>query len=338
MTAAERARRYLAGMPVAVAGQGGHAATFSAAVAAVRGFDLADDDALDVLRDWNAECLPPWSEADLRHKVKSARQDGQKPFGFLLDADRPNRPPTAEERKQAEQRRQRAAEGAKRGAEAEAAKAAQQRAEWPAMGPPTAEEVATIAELRKLPARAVLAAARLGLLWVGQVDGHACFILTEGTFAQARRLDGGKLPLGGGKEDKCKALRGSRGGFIGLNHLGDASVRVLLVEGIIGALEGLALLELLDPAEGWAVVAAKDAGARFEKNPDALAALAGRQVVILADRDTGETGTDAGKRWRTSLKGAGCTVTLMRPPKGFKDLGEWIASAPGLSDLAAILA
>lgn len=338
MTAIERARRYLQGMPVAVAGQGGHAAAFSAAVAAVRGFDLADDDALDVLREWNLACLPPWPEADLRHKVKSARRDGQRPFGFLLDADRPDRPPTAEERKQAEQRRQRAAEGAKRDAEAEAAKAAQQRAEWPAMRTPTPEEIATIAELRKLPERAVIGAAKLGWLKVGQVDGHACFILTEGTFAQARRLDGGKLSLAGAREAKAKNLPGSRGHFLGLQHLGGASVRVLLLEGCIGLLEGLALLELTDPAEGWAIVAATSASSSFEKSPDVLAALAGRKVTILADNDAGESGLAAAKKWRTALKGAGCTVRLIRPKPPHKDLGDLLASNPDRADLDAILA
>lgn len=338
MTAIERAARYLAGMPVAVAGQGGHAITFSAAVAAVRGFDLADDDALDLLRQWNLACLPPWPEADLRRKIKSARQDGQKPFGFLLDADRPDRPPTADERQQAEERRQRAAMEAKRQAEADAARKAAARAAWPTLRPPTAGEIGRIAELRRLPVRAVLAAARLGWLKVSQVDGRACFILTEGPFAQARRLDGGKLSLAGAREAKAKNLPGSRGHFLGLHHLGDSSTRALLLEGCIGLLEGLALLELTDPAEGWAVLAATSASASFEKSPDVLAALAGRKVTILADNDAGESGLAAAKKWRTSLKGAGCTVRLIQPPPPLKDLGDLLASNPDRTDLDAILA
>ena len=336
MTVIERAARYLQGMPVAVAGQGGSTTTFNAAVAAVRGFDLADDDALDVLRDWNAACLPPWSEADLRHKIKSARQDGQRPFGYLLDGDRPDRPPTAEERQQAEERRQRAALEAKRQAAIEAAKAAANRADWPPMRTPSPGEIATIAALRKLPPRAVHAAARLGWLFVGQEQEHDCFFLREGTICQARRLDGGKLQTTRGPS-KTAQLLGSRGGFIGLNHLGDASVRVLLLEGLIGLLEGLALLELTDPAEGWAVVAAKDAGARFEKNPAVLTALASRRITILADRDAGGTGDDAGEKWRTSLKAAGCTVRLIRPMPPHKDLGEVLAADPDPAALAGIL-
>lgn len=335
----ERAAAYVRKMPVAVAGQGGHAAAFNAAVAAVRGFDLSDAEALDILREWNAECLPPWPEAELRHKVKSARLDGQRPFGHLLDAARTTRPHTAEERREAEQRRQRAANEAKRQADAEAARKASARSSWPTLRPPTAGEIGRIAELRRLPVRAVLAAARLGWLKVGQVDGHACFILTEGTFAQARRLDGGKLSLAGAREAKVKSLLGSQGHFLGLRHLGGPSVRVLLVEGCIALLEGLALLELTDPAEGWAVVAATSASSRFASDPAALAALAGRRVTIVADReDEGQTGLEAAKNWRAALAGTGCNVRLLLPPQGHKDLGDYLASNPDRADLDAILA
>ena len=39
----------------------------------VHGFDLADGDALTVLREWNGGCQPPWCEAELIHKIKSAQ-------------------------------------------------------------------------------------------------------------------------------------------------------------------------------------------------------------------------------------------------------------------------
>lgn len=68
---AERARKYLAAMPAAVAGQGGHDQTFAAACALVR-FGLGQADAWHLLSEFNSRCLPPWSEGDLRHKLTGA--------------------------------------------------------------------------------------------------------------------------------------------------------------------------------------------------------------------------------------------------------------------------
>lgn len=83
----ERARLYLAAMPPAIAGQEGHRQTYAAAVALVRGFSLSEDDTMATLSDFNGRCLPPWSEAELRHKVRDAARS-RLPDGYLLDADR----------------------------------------------------------------------------------------------------------------------------------------------------------------------------------------------------------------------------------------------------------
>ena len=68
----DRARRYIAKCPAAVSGQGGHNSTFHVAAVLVHGFALPESDALMLLREWNGSCVPPWSEGDLRHKIKSA--------------------------------------------------------------------------------------------------------------------------------------------------------------------------------------------------------------------------------------------------------------------------
>ena len=81
----ERARKYVATMPGAVSGSGGHNATFSVACRLVKGFALTTDQALDVLSEWNATCLPPWSEHELRHKVESARK-ASGDSGYLRNA------------------------------------------------------------------------------------------------------------------------------------------------------------------------------------------------------------------------------------------------------------
>lgn len=81
----ESARRYLAKIPAAISGAGGHQATWYAALVLVRGFALTQDQALDLLlHDFNPRCEPQWSERELRHKVASAFQDASAEWGFLI--------------------------------------------------------------------------------------------------------------------------------------------------------------------------------------------------------------------------------------------------------------
>lgn len=95
----ECARRYVAKIPPAVSGQGGHNATFTVACSLVKGFDLSIADARGLLAEWNATCAPPWSERELEHKLKQA--DGapdDKARGWLrperLDRDDAPRKPS----------------------------------------------------------------------------------------------------------------------------------------------------------------------------------------------------------------------------------------------------
>lgn len=68
----DRARLYVANIPSAVAGQHGHDQTFSVAVALMHGFNLSESEAWPILLDYGARCQPPWSIAELRHKLTSA--------------------------------------------------------------------------------------------------------------------------------------------------------------------------------------------------------------------------------------------------------------------------
>jgi len=72
LTIIERARRYVQKCPGAICDQGGHNQTFHVAAVLVHGFALGENDALTLLREWNASCQPPWSEAKLMHKIQSA--------------------------------------------------------------------------------------------------------------------------------------------------------------------------------------------------------------------------------------------------------------------------
>jgi hypothetical protein len=84
----ERARRYLATVPPASTGQHGDLHTFRVCCRLVRGFALADHEALAVLADWNARCEPPWNERDLIAKLRHALRYGREPIGGLMERRR----------------------------------------------------------------------------------------------------------------------------------------------------------------------------------------------------------------------------------------------------------
>jgi hypothetical protein len=83
-TSVERASLYLDCVPPAIAGQHGDVRTFQVCCRLVRGFALTDDEALTALAAWNNRCQPPWTEAELRNKLRGARQYGREPVGGLL--------------------------------------------------------------------------------------------------------------------------------------------------------------------------------------------------------------------------------------------------------------
>jgi RecA-family ATPase len=81
----ERARAYLAHCPPAISGAGGHSTTYTVAVALVHGFSLNKIDALWLLGEYNAKCVPPWSTRELEHKIDEAiKKPHDKPAGHLI--------------------------------------------------------------------------------------------------------------------------------------------------------------------------------------------------------------------------------------------------------------
>ena len=84
MNPVDRARRFVARTPAAIAGQHGDLLSFRICCRVVRGFALSDDEAVQVLREWNARCTPPWSDRELLEKVRNARRYGREPFGGLV--------------------------------------------------------------------------------------------------------------------------------------------------------------------------------------------------------------------------------------------------------------
>ena len=88
-----RASAYLATMPEAISGAGGHSALWLAVLAVVRGFDLSEQQALDLLwAEYNPRCQPRWSRREMMHKVKQAATRARVPRGYLRDAEFAGRP------------------------------------------------------------------------------------------------------------------------------------------------------------------------------------------------------------------------------------------------------
>lgn len=81
----DRCRAYVAKMPVSVSGHKGHDAAFVVAVTIFRGFCLSDHEGFSILSEFNARCQPPWSEAELRHKMKDAIEKSEKHWGYIIN-------------------------------------------------------------------------------------------------------------------------------------------------------------------------------------------------------------------------------------------------------------
>jgi hypothetical protein len=89
VTTADRIDRYIAKIPGAISGNGGHLQTFKVAMVLFNGFGCSEAEALEWLRHYNSKCEPPWSEAELLHKARSAAQAAyDKPRGWMLMSKR----------------------------------------------------------------------------------------------------------------------------------------------------------------------------------------------------------------------------------------------------------
>ncbi len=84
----KRAAAYLARMSPSIDGAGGNAALWDAALAMVRGFSLGPSTGLAMLlQDFNPQCSPPWPRAEVERACRSAAERGEKPWGYLRDAN-----------------------------------------------------------------------------------------------------------------------------------------------------------------------------------------------------------------------------------------------------------
>jgi archaellum biogenesis ATPase FlaH len=74
----KRARGYLGTMKVSVSGQDGHGSLWSATCRLMHGFGLDDITVRHLLVEvFNPRCQPPWSDRDIDHKIKQARNGAE---------------------------------------------------------------------------------------------------------------------------------------------------------------------------------------------------------------------------------------------------------------------
>jgi hypothetical protein len=319
-TAAVRARRYLAKLPLAVTGQGGHAGTFLAACRLVE-FGLCWPEAWPILAEWNqSHCRPAWSEGDLHHKLADAYRHTKPRPGFAgsgVTADRGGGP------------FQSVRHGAGRPFDPVAAVTGRGRLvplRLPPLRPGSVDDFARLAKLRGLSVDGLRLASSHGLLRFGIYRGQSAWFVTDRTnrIAQARRMDG--APWFGGA--KAWTLPGSQAARpVGIEESRPFPV-VALVEGGPDLLAAFDLI--LRCGRERDVVAVAVLGASMRLPVDAISEFAGKRVGIFPHSDI--PGGDAGRRWGTQLREAGACVEAF-------DLGQATTSSPTpLSDLNELAA
>lgn len=80
-----RASAYLAKMPAAVSGAGGHGALWAAVSTVMVGFDLdVATTRILIAAEYNLRCDPPWSEREMEHKLAQASERCTRARGYLL--------------------------------------------------------------------------------------------------------------------------------------------------------------------------------------------------------------------------------------------------------------
>jgi hypothetical protein len=84
----QRARACVAKMPAAVSGRAGHDAAFAVAKVLMHDFALDEKSAYEIFAEFNQRCLPPWTDDEIRHKLRDAAEcnRAQAPKGSLSAA------------------------------------------------------------------------------------------------------------------------------------------------------------------------------------------------------------------------------------------------------------
>ena len=273
-----RARAYIAKLPLAIAGQRGHAATFAAACRLVE-FGLKEIDSWQLLSEWNrTHCQPLWSEKDLCHKLRDA---------FVCTSPKPHF--TLSTPSHTAPRR-------------EAPTAAAKGLRLPQLNPGSTEEQSQLARLRHLARDGISLASEKGLLRFGKYSRRPSWFIVDssGRLAQARRLDGEPWAPG----IKALTLTGSVAAWpVGIMETARFPV-IALVEGGPDLLAACAFIVAEKRESDCSPVAMLGGGARI--HPTALAFFVGKRVRIFPHVDS--AGYSAADKWASQLAEANADV------------------------------
>lgn len=273
-----RARAYLFKLPPAIAGQGGHAATFNAACRLVE-FGLTEAAAWPLLCEWNqTHGQPPWNEAELRHKLADACRRTAPRMAFAGTQQVSTTSPRTSPSRLAK------------------------RPILPLLRAGTAADLARLAALRCLPVEGVALASARSLLRFGEFQGRPAWFVLDGSrrVAQARQMDG--EPWADGV--KAWTLAGSQAAWpVGVGEAAGFPV-VAFCEGGPDLLAACAFIWAEGREADCAAVALL--GGCGSIHTDALPRFAGKRVRVFPHLD--ETGEGAANRWAEQLSEVGADV------------------------------
>lgn len=316
-----RAAAYLAKLPPAIAGSGGHAATFAAACRLVE-FGLTFEQAAPVFAAWNeTHCDPRWTEAELNHKLADAFKRTS-PKGQFAPLQSPS--PFQNRRSNPILARRFSSATAENGKSA-----APREIDAPAakLREGTEAELNALASLRGLSVAVVELAAARGLLRFGEFRGQRAWFILDASrrVIQARRLDGQKWTANA----KAWTLAGSQAAWpVGIGEA-ESFPAVALCEGAPDLLAAFHFMDCEGREADCAPVAMLGGCARI--HPDALPMFAGKRVRIFRHSDP--TGENAADRWAAQLAENGATVDAFRLDGLRRADGQPVND---LNDLAAI--
>jgi hypothetical protein len=301
MDTLERARLYVGKMDPSYQGQNGNGKLFAAALAIAWGFAFDEDQAVEFLLDeFNPNCIPEWSEKEIRGVVRQALAKGAegKPRGFLLNGNGKHvsngnghhQPPKAtigiEARKRAS-----------------------------GLTPELRAELAAALGLPEAPLERV---ELLGWGAWGDLGGAWTYPERNGRgeiIGVMRRFE---KPINEEGDNKL-SVRGSKRGLVlprGWNE--PAGGPLFVTEGFSDCLALLA-------AGHQAIARPQKCAAVDPMLAEALARCAHQHVVILADGDdAGPKGKAAELAGKLAAALPGKTVQSADPPAGAKDAREWL--------------
>jgi hypothetical protein len=84
-----QAKTDAAQLPGAIEGQGGDTKAFEVCCRILCGYDLTEAQAFEALQEWNQRCMPPWSDSELKEKIRNAAKYGQEPRGARIKQPAP---------------------------------------------------------------------------------------------------------------------------------------------------------------------------------------------------------------------------------------------------------